>query len=86
VIQEFPVEKKIELEGQDFLEGQLVIHRYEKQGNFLYSVETNLVLKESKKIYRSVAQSFDHDNFLEAQELGVQKLADFFRKLKMPVK
>lgn len=75
-ISEFPAEFFIQLEGQDYLLGRLMINKMKSS----YWVEIDIVQKESKKIWAHVDDLYDINELDEAIDRSVQRLSDFVKK------
>lgn len=72
---EYPHELFVPFEGDDFYEGRLTINSLKKG----FSVEVELVQKQSKKIVRPIIVLYELDSEQEACDRGMQELASFVR-------
>lgn len=77
-IREFPAEYFIELKGEDYLVGRLMINKM----NANYWVEVDIVQKESRKIWSHVGDIHNNTDLDEAVHQSVQLLSDFLKKFK----
>lgn len=73
---EFPCELFVPFEGDDFHEGRLTINLLKKG----FSVDVELVQKESKKIVKAITSLYELDSEQEACDRGMQELASFVRR------
>lgn len=74
---EYPCEMFVPFEGDDFHEGRLTVNLL-KNG---FSVDVELVQKESKKIVKPIKTLYDLDSEQEACDRGMQELASFVRRV-----
>jgi hypothetical protein len=72
---EYPCELFVPFEGDEFYEGRLTLNLLNKG----YSVEVELVQKESKKIVKAITTLYHLDSEQEACDRGMQELATFVR-------
>ena len=78
VREEFPQEHFIEIENEpDFL-GRITVNKLQSQ----YSSEIDIVVNESRKIYRHVKMLYNVTDYKDIIDLSVQELARFLRNEK----
>lgn len=74
----YPKEFYIELVGNDNLLGRLTVF----QSKEAFSVEVDIVLKESKKIFKHIGIFHNQEIEQEAVDYGVLKLSHFLESVK----
>lgn len=74
-IKEFPAEYFIELLGEEYLVGRLLINRM----NNSFWVEVDIVQKESKKIWAHIGDLHHIADLDEATHRSVQMLSDYLK-------
>lgn len=72
---EFPAEYWVELPNHPHLLGRITVYSVADS----WSVELDLVLKESRKIYRHLAILHQLPDFEESLELGFQRMSELLR-------
>lgn len=77
-IKEFPAEYFVELQGEEYLIGRLMINKM----NTNFWVEVDIVQKESKKIWAHVGDLHGIPELDEATYRSVQMLSDYLKKFK----
>ncbi len=75
---EFPKEYFVELQGEDYLVGRLLVNKMHQS----FWVEIDIVQKESKKIWAHVGDLHRISDFDDATYQSVQLLADYLKKFK----
>lgn len=75
---DYPKDFYVCLDGEDFLDGRLIVNSTKKG----FSVEITLVQKESRKIQKHIGTLYCLENEREAIDRGVQQLARFITELK----
>lgn len=74
---DFPLELLIELVGNQDLEGRLTLTKAHRG----FYVDIDLIFKESKKIFRHLAQVGPYGEFEEARDQAVQRLSFELREM-----
>lgn len=74
----FPKEHYIKFESDPYREGRIIVTKLHDG----FSVEVDVVQKESKKIWYHVGQYYKLPSENEAVEEGVQRLIEFLQKFK----
>lgn len=75
-LKEYPCELFVPFDGDDFHEGRLTINLLKKG----FSVDVELVQKESRKIVKPIKTLYGLDSEQEACDRGMQELATFVRR------
>jgi len=75
---EYPKEFFVELSGEEFLVGRLMINKMNQH----FWVEVDIVQKESKKIWAHVGDIHRALDFDDATYQSVQLLSDYLKKVK----
>jgi hypothetical protein len=74
---EFPVEKYIELENNPYLLGRITIHQVKDD----FHAEVDIINKESHKIFKHVDIVYRQYSAEEALIVGVQRLRQFLEDI-----
>ncbi len=69
----YPQEFYIELTGNDNLLGRITVIKQQSS----FSIEIDIVLKESRKIYKHIGSHFKLEDRQEAIDFGMMKLGQF---------
>jgi len=76
--EEYPEDLYIKLNGEENFLGRITVN---KQGKF-FSAEIDIVLKESKKIFKHVDILYKYNDKDEVIHWAIQRLSDFLRSLR----
>lgn len=79
-MQNYPVERFVKL-SSTFLDGRLTLNHCQPP-NGPYMVEVDLIQRESAKIFRHIKTLYGFSDPQEAEEMGLQVLADHLKKVK----
>ncbi len=79
MIEEYPLEYFVPLNGNQFLLGKITLSPMKKGMQDYYHMEIDLVLTESKKIYRHIGIFDCRESKDEAIDLAIQRLSEFVR-------
>lgn len=71
--EEFPQDYFVEISNNDNLLGRVSVNKIRNS----FMVEVDIVFKESKKIFKHVAQGYDYEDKNDAVDQGVTKLSKF---------
>lgn len=74
-LKEFPQDYFLVLHNDPYLEGRITVNQMEKS----FSVEIDVVQKESRKIYKHVDILYHFEDEQEAIDAGVQRLSLFLK-------
>ncbi len=74
---EYPVEKYIDLENNPYLMGRITIHQVKEE----FHAEVDIIHRESHKIFKHVDIIYRQNSSEEALISGVQRLRTFLEKV-----